>query len=314
MIHGVQPKLAEGGAIRIGELGKERKTRSGKMMRMPVKLSYFLITKPGRGPDGNLVHDTELMGALEGDGDGRLRELPIILHSDELEDVFPSNLALYAGRIMACRGDGKTATRYEVENKRKTGGSKEIPCPCGYLKNNTRDQLGITERLTKSQEAKIGTMVCRPHATFHCSIMAPGQAVAGAVHKWRTTSLISISAMRASLDHVRQAVGTIRGVPLWLRVKPVAVTPVDAPATTVYCCHLELRERDIQALQDRALRSAEVRHALQSDDPQEYRRLIAAPAVDETPAVEAEIQQEFAPERDWSGVGPEPWTEEESSA
>lgn len=284
MIKGITPSLAEGGKIKIGELGEERVSRgSGKKFRMPVKLDYFLITKTTRDQQGDLELDEELMAALPKDADGQVREIPIVLHSDEIDDVFPTTYAMYSGKKLACRGDGERAVRWKwettKEGPRRTNDTQEVACTCSFL------------------GAKSGN-VCKPHGTLHCSIMVPGQAVAGAVHKWRTTSLISIQRMIGSLQQILATCGTLRGLPLVLRVEPVQVAP-DGVTSTVYCCHVELRAKDLLTVQRQALEAAQMRKALTAgrDLDGDYRKLIHAPAADdESEEEQAEVAQEFHPE------------------
>ena len=273
MIHGITPTLAEGGKIKIGRLGDERTSKGGKKFRLPVKLDHFLVTKTTRDEKGDLEWDKEVMAALEKDKDGQARAIPIVLHSDDIDDVFPTAYALYTGRRLACRGDGQVATRWEMKDGNRTGASKEMACPCDYL------------------GAESGP-ICKPHGTLHCSIALPGVAVAGAVHKWRTTSIISIQRMIGSLQQILGMCGTLRGIPLWLKVDPITVSPAGGKATTVYCCHVELRAKDIMDVQNKALRMAEMRRALGGGG--EYKLLITPPAGDhETLEEQAEVQQEF---------------------
>lgn len=273
MIHGITPTLAEGGKIKIGGLGEERKAKSGRMYRVPKKFDHFLITKTTRNDKGDLATDDQVMAALEKEDDGQVRAIPIVLHSDDIDQVFPTAYALYTGRRLACRGDGQTAMRWEVKNGERTGESKERECPCEYL------------------GAESGP-ICKPHGTLHCSIALPDVAVAGAVHKWRTTSIISIQRMIGSLQQILGMCGTLRGIPLWLKVAPITVSPAGGKATTVFCCHVELRASDILEVQSKALKMAEMRRALGENSG--YKLLISPPAGDhETEEEQAEVQQEF---------------------
>lgn len=279
MIKGIQPALAEGGKIKIGELGEEKTSRTGKKFRMPVKLDYFLVTKTTRDAKGDLEVDEPLMSALPADSDGAVRAIPIVLHSDNIDDVFPTAYAMYSGRKLACRGDGQKAARWGFTNDGKRSAvPQEVACTCPML------------------QAKSGN-VCKPHGTLHCSIVAPGQAVAGAVHKWRTTSLISIQRMIGSLQQILATCGTMRGLPLWLRVEPVQVAP-DGQVSTVYCCHVELRAKDLMSVQRQALELLQMRRALHTGDIDgAYRALIQPPAsTEETEEEQAEVAQEFYPE------------------
>ena len=290
MIKGITPKLAEAGKIKIGGLGPERPKERGGTYRMPQKYDHFLITTTNRTPAGDLEIDNALMAELEADTDGEVRAIPIVLHSDEIDEVFPTAYALYSGRRCACRGDGETALKRELtkgDKKQYTGASKSVPCPCEYLKAATGP-------------------VCKPNGKLFCSIAVTGAAIAGAVHVWRTTSIISIEQMIGSLLQIRSICGTLRNVPLWLRVRPITVEPPGVKgAITVYCCHVELRAADIAVIQRNALDAAKLRRELGSDG-REYREMLTLPAHDETTDEQSDIAQEFYPEdRSNAGIGPE---------
>jgi len=273
MIKGIRPSLAQAGAIKIGKLSDtERKTKSGRVWYPPEKLSYFLIAKNTRDSRGHLELDEEMLEVLRrdwGDSDGQCRAIPILLHSDDIDEVFPTVYAAYASKQVVCRGDGEKATRWEYKDKRRTGHKFGMSCPCRWL-----------------DEGK-----CKPHGTLHCTIALPGHAVAGAVYRWRTTGIISIQRMIGSLDQIRAAVGTIVGVPLVLRVQPVQVSP-DGRSQTVYSCHVELRAADLLEVQQRALEAKKTREQLGPP----VRALIQAPASDDEPPEEqAAVEAEFFP-------------------
>lgn len=104
MIKGLKPKLAEGGKIKIGGKGEARQSRSGGTYRVPRKDNHFTITttqREGGSPDGDLIRDDRIMGLLASeyaDGDGKIRTLPIVLHSDDIDLVFPTAYVSYTGR------------------------------------------------------------------------------------------------------------------------------------------------------------------------------------------------------------------------
>jgi hypothetical protein len=262
MIKGITPSLAEGGKIKIGGLGAERTSKAGNKFRMPEKYDHFVITKTTRDDKGDLDVDRALMDALTKDKDGHIRAIPIVVHSDNLDEVFPTSYAMYNGKQLLCRGDGEKAKRAD---------GTEVKCTCAYLDAERQP-------------------ICKPHGTLHCSIVAPGQAVAGAVHKWRTTSIISIQRLYGSFSQILATLGTMRGVPLWLNLQPVQVA-----TGTVYCCHVELREADVMNVQRRALEAIQMRKALGTGDiDAAYRAMITAPGDDhETDEERAEIAAEF---------------------
>jgi hypothetical protein len=262
MIKGLKPALAECGKIKIGGLGGTRKSKSGKSWRMPMKFDHFKVTKTYRGSDDNFAIDEELMARLPKDEDGKCREIPIFLNGDSIEDVFAYNYAAYSGSSLACMGDGETAVE----------GGKERPCPC--------DRLG----------AKSG-VICKPKATLFCTINIPDLAVAGAVYKWRTTSIISIEQMLGSLQQVLAIVGSFRSVPLTLKVQTIKVHP-DGKATDVHVCHVELRAKEVIEVQRLAIESRKIRESLASgrDLDTAYRALLNAP---ESPTEQRETAEEF---------------------
>jgi hypothetical protein len=241
---------------------------------MPVKLDHFLVTSTARAANGDLIIDEALMAALPKDADGKCRAIPVIVHDDDIERVFPTALALYGGKQLLCRGDGAVAKRWDFDKAghRTAAEPKDRPCPCPFL--------GADQGLK-----------CKAHGTLHCSVAVPGQAIAGAVHLWRTTSMISIQRMIGSIEQIRMACGTIRGLPLTLRVSPVTVSP-NGKTSTVYVCHLELRAKDLLDAQNHALRLADMRRQVAGELPAHFP--IAAPAGDDEDEVEAaEVAAEF---------------------
>lgn len=271
MIHGLQPSLAEAGKIKIGGIGKEIMSKRGTKFRPPVKYDAFQITTTRRDREGNLIPNRVLMTALPKDEDNRIRSIPIVVHSNDIEDVFPTAYACYGGKKLECRGDGQTAMRWNSQRTEQ----KQVACPCPLL-------------------GASGAKTCKPHGTFHCSIALPGHAVAGAVYKWRTTSIISIQRMIGSLQQILATIGMLRGLPLRMKVEPVQVSPNDT-TTTVYCCHVELDASDVMEVQRDAFEAQKIRKALAHgvDIDMAYKQLVAAPGLDESPQDQAEVAEEF---------------------
>ena len=272
-IVGLEPRLAEVGKIKIGGLGAERGKKGGGTFRLPVKFDYFVITTTERNAKGDLAPDKEIMGALTekwADGDGKLRAIPIVLHSDDIAEVFPHSYAAYNGKRLQCRGNGKTAERREIKDKRWTGESEVVKCPCPMLEDKR----------------------CKPHGVLHCSIAVPGQAIAGGIHRWRTTSIISLQQMIGSLQQIKSIVGVLRGLPLVLRVLPMRVEPVGQKASTVYVCHVELRAAGLADVYKQALQLQRARNDLEAAG-----LALPAPTVqrpgDEPEEEQAEIEAEF---------------------
>lgn len=272
-IVGLEPRLAEVGKIKIGGLGAERGKKGGGTFRLPVKYDYFVITTTERNAKGDLAPDQAIMDALTpkwADGDDKLRAIPIVLHSDDIAEVFPHSYAAYNGKRLQCRGNGNTAERREIKDKRWTGKSEFVKCPCPMLEDKR----------------------CKPHGVLHCSIAVPGQAIAGGIHRWRTTSIISLQQMIGSLQQIKSIVGVLRGLPLVLRVLPMRVEPVGQKASTVYVCHVELRAAGLADVYKQALQLQQARNDLEAAG-----LALPAPTVqrpgDEPEEEQAEIQAEF---------------------
>lgn len=280
MIKNIRPTLTEGGKIKAGYRGDERTSRNGKTFRVPEKLDHFIVTKTTRDDDGDFEPDDTVMEALPKDSWGLVREIPIVVHSDVIDEVFLNSYALYIGGQLGCRGDGETATRWFKD--RKWTEPVAIQCTCAYL------------------GAKDGP-VCKPHGTLHCSLRLRGQALAGAIFKFRTTSIITIQRIIGSLQQIKAACGTLRGLPLALCLRPVRVTPDGVPASTVYCAHVELRGDDLLAVQRRVLEIAQMRRALETGeydrDDAAYRALLEPPGGDqESDEERGEVAAEFHPD------------------
>lgn len=278
-IKGIKPVLAEAGKIKIGGLGPEVTSRKGNKFRPPVKYDQFLITTTQRNKDGDLIPDERLMKKLR-NGHDKLRQIPIMLHSDDIEEVFPTCYAAYRGQQLFCRGDGEKATRWVFRDGKRTGDTQKMACPCPLL-----DQKK-----------------CKPHGTLNCMIRADKLAVAGAVHKWRTTSWNSIRRMLASLQQIKMLFGTLRGVPLRLKLDRIRVQPKEAAPKTVYCAYVECAAEDFASVQRRVLEearmTAETRALMAGTPPPEgYSNVIDVPASSkETPEEQSRVAQEFHPE------------------
>lgn len=286
----LSPRQAEAGKIKIGGLGKAKESRSGTDYRQPIKRDYFLITLTTRDGTGNFEPDTALMEKLAKDPDGKIREIPVLIESDDLDEVFPSSLACYQGRTLFCRGNGKDlATRQVLDRKKrngrdvtvKTGKTERVACPCSYLGADKNKGLQ-----------------CLPHGTFWCTIVAGEETRIGARHAFRTTSWNSIRAIRGALETTQKIVGTVVGVPLWLCVKSkLTQTRGSAGTKTIYIVHLECRTKDLFSLQKAAIEQAKTRHAVAELAGSPLKLGMAAPGDDsESEQDQAEIQEEYHPE------------------
>lgn len=291
MIKQLKGRLAEAGKIKIGGLGEARRSRAGVEYRMPVSYGYFAITTTRRedpqDPRSDLVIDKRIMNELSKTGhedqDGHIRRLPIALHSDDIEEVFSTAYVCYHGKRLACRGDGEKAMQVIFSDGEMTGKKKEVKCPCHRLEPDDK-----------------GVRRCKASGVLHCSIRLPGMAVAGAIHRWRTTSIISCEQMIGSLKQILYYAGALQGLPLLLVVDDVRVSPDGQSQKTVHVCRVELRE-ELLAAQRAALEHAKARSELagelQMARVEGYRAMLRPPGTEDE-LEQAEVADEFysAPE------------------
>jgi hypothetical protein len=283
----IQPRLIELGKIKIGSLGEERKSSGGGTWRLPQKLDHFLITTMNRDKAGSLIQDTDLMEYLASQGfagtDGKLRELPISLLSNDVEDVMQSAYVWYEGKKCAARSDGKTLTKlYDGRARKWLETPEEVDWKPEYAQLKTDK----------------GAPRFKLHSTFNC-IIAAKESRWGGVYKLRTTSVISAQQLYSSILHIRELTGgVLRGLPLRLVVRPVQVSP-DGKTSTVYVVHVELRGSSLDEVQQLALKRAQFelanRQALDKAKA-EYKTLLALPGYRESAEEQSEIAQEFHPE------------------
>jgi hypothetical protein len=281
----VKPRTIELGKIKIGgKSPQERTSQSGTVWRAPEKYDHFKITTLNRDSRGDLIQDTDLMESLceeHADSDGHLRQIPIAVLSNDIEDIVQAGYVQYVGKRIASKSDGKTLTVYHR-------GGKWLDHPI------------VTDwkpEMANVCDAK-GNRVIKLHTTFSC-IIAAANARWGGFYKFRTTSGITASQLVGSLVEIKQLTGgVLRGLPLRLVVRPLQVAP-DGKVTTVYVVHCELVGKDLRDIQRIAVDQAryELANAKQIGATQrEYRKLLAAPGDLESPAEQAEVAEEFHPE------------------
>ena len=280
MLKTLKPRLVELGKIKIGKKEDAARTsQSGKSWRAPEKLDHFLVTTLERDARGDLKNDDSLMAQLAEDHsspDGKLREIPIAVQSDEIEEILLANWVWYDGKRAVARCDGQNCTWLRDRNGNAI--QKTVPCD------------GEHEKLDDKGNRKF-----KPHGTFHC-VIASGGARWGGVYKFRTTSQITIEQLYGCLVHLKSLTGgVLQGLPLSLVVRPMQVAP-QGKATTVYVVHVELRGNNLQEVQAQALQLAQYRvahHRQIAASQAEFRKLLRAPGVDEDDGEQEEVAAEF---------------------
>jgi hypothetical protein len=218
------------------------------------------------------------------DPDGKLRQIPVALLSNEIEDSLQCSYVWYNGKRIAGRSDGD---KLEIFYDRKS--------------NEWFDQPRVTEwnpKYLEQTDAK-GNKLFKMHTTLNVVIASP-EARWGGFYKFRTTSQISANQLYGSLLHFRELTyGMLRGMPFRLIVRPLQVAP-GGKTTTVYVVHLELVASDLQAIQqqaiDRSRFELENQKTLRAQQS-EYKKLLALPGYTEAAIEHEEIAEEFHPEQ-----------------
>lgn len=270
-VKGITPRLLELGKIKIGVKGAQVTSSKGTEFRPPEKLDHFVLTTTEKDANGDYFPDTALMDALKKrpkaniDERGNLVGIPVKLLYNDPDKNFPTRYAAYAGARLICQGDGEKG--FEE--------GKEKECPC--------------RRLEPGFEGK---GKCKINGVL--TVLIDGQDCIGGCHKFRTTSVNTVSSILGSLQLLHIATGgNVAFVPLELVVKPksTAIPGTGAP-TTVYVVSLVFRG-DVKKLQEIAFKNVQ--------DGASYRALLAgveAPAspLPETDEEAAEIMAEFYPD------------------
>lgn len=244
-----QPRLAVAGHIKngintpvVGTDGVQLYDRHNQPKMRPEQLDHYLVTTLLKDPvTKNFIVDEEVMRVLPKDSDGKCRRIPILVHSDDFRDFFPTELAARQGKVITCRGDGEKATRVKVEQGQKIGQPYEVSCPCPWLD----PPLG-------PGGAQKSDPVCKANATLRCKIAMPEAITIGSVYDYHTTSVIGVPDMLGGFSEIQTMIGTLVWVPLWLVLRAVKVQP-DGYAKTVYSSFVHLRGSDVKAIQDRAI-------------------------------------------------------------
>jgi hypothetical protein len=283
------PMLIELGKIKIGAKQKQVRTSAGGVgWRAPEKHDHFTITTMNRDTTGDLVTDKNLMDQLIaefGDPDGKLRQIPVRMLSDDLDEVLQAGFVWYGGKSVGARSDGKVVTWLFDHHPHRFGQKLAKPVEEKW-----------SDEFLKLKSPK-GASLFKLHATLNC-VIAARQAKFGGVYKFRTTSIISFRQLCGSLLHVSKLTGGIlAGMPLVLVLRPIQVSP-GGKVSTVYVVHAELRGADLGELQQQALLISQSRvkqFAQVLEDKRAYQKLLMAPGT-ESAAEAADIADEFVPD------------------
>lgn len=300
----------------------------------PKKLDHFLIESKAK--DGEWREDGDLSNLLrqkhsrripaEGDKPervGPLREFDVVFMSDNIDDIFKTEMSWWSRSERKCSGDGRTAMRsqailpkdFKVPEEFK--GQRSVPwTPCG-------------------EECPQYRQECKPSGQLY--FMFADRPTIGSVAAYFTTSAKSIIQIQSSLEQIRAITGgRLRGIRLKMVLRPGKTRYKDpqgvARTGQAFFVHIEFRAEDhaqmVSALLEQSvqyerarLQTADIRNVTPASRQLEAPRPTPSPAmipVDETDVIEelpeeeqAEIMGgEFYPE----ATGDEPEDDPDESA
>lgn len=272
------------GKVKIGIKGSERQSAKGNTYRSPEKLDHFIVTGLDRDSHDDLAVDRDLMAELGTgaptskhpllSGVPALKEIPIELFADDLDDVISQAYCWYPGKAIGARCDGETATYYTDAAGRRLATPIERPC------NGEHEAAGW-----------------KLHTRFDFAIRS-ARARFGGIYSFRTTSRITAEQLVGSLVTLRtMACGALQGLPLVMVVRPMQVAP-DGKPTTVYVVHVEARAESQRKLLQIVAENEEIntRFATRLTAAREQARRLLLPPGLESAEEQEEIAAEFHPE------------------
>jgi len=267
-IHGLKPKLAEIGKIKIGALSD----KMVKGRRLPKKLDHFVVTSLLRDESGDLLIDEEMTNKI---GDS-CQELPIYLCYDDPSLNFATFYGYFTQSRLQCMGNGITASR-----TLESGDKEEITC-------NPK----TCEAYQKKQ--------CRPYGRL--SVILADASRVGGCYILRTTSWNSIRNILTSMMFIRTITGEIlAGIKLKMTLIPMQVQPRDMGRTVkIYTVNIEY-DGNWEQLKDAASKEMQRRIQLGTNMKQIEsgdREMIAEQVKTEAEEQAAEISQEFNPDEE----------------
>ena len=214
------------GRIRLGL--KHQKVRPDKsVVEYPTETDYFVVP-----PEVEAVVGPQP------------RELTVMLPSEDVNTIFPQNLALFGSAGLKCTGNMEEAERLNEQ----TGEWEKRSCPCEFLKTDENPKGHCTES---------GTLV----------VILPEVSMGG-TYQIRTGSYHSVVDINSGLDFVRALIGRISMVPLKLR-RVARETHNDGKKQTHYTLSLTLDANiaGVNALRQDNKRVMETARLIQIEGP-----------------------------------------------
>ena len=266
MIQGMMPRLAEVGKIKIG--GKGEKMVRGHLL--PQKWDHFAIATLMKDEDGRLVMDdnmNEIIGK-------ECKALDIYLCYDDPTMNMPTFYSFFTQSKLVCMGNGRIATRTEVD------GSK------------------VEQTCNPKECADYIAKKCKPYGRLSV-ILASANRIGG-TYVFRTTSWNTIRNVLSSMQFIRTVTGgALAGIKLRMTLLPMTVVPNSVGRNVkIYVVNIEF-PGDMDALKDAAAEEIQRRIQLGMNMKQieaTDRELLKSRVVEEAEEEAVEIAEEFAPE------------------
>lgn len=175
------------GYIKIGAKKAATRSREGNDFQPPVKLDHFRITKRDRADDGNFVLDQDVHAKV---GE-KPRELMVRLPFDTRGENFYAQMVHYAGRTKKLECNGEACTDLTTQSTSTCAKRAGRSCPC------------------------------KPYARL--SVILEDAPTFGGLYVFRTTSWETANSLQTALKMFEEQFGTLRGLPLKLRLYPAEV-------------------------------------------------------------------------------------------
>lgn len=296
--------------------------KSENTSNYPKKLDHFYIES--KDVTGAWVQDKALTRTLQekysrkGVNDKGeeamtpLREFDVVFISDDIEEVFTTELAWWSASEKKCSGDGRQANRVAAIVKDKAlldahPGQRYVPwTPCG-------------DACIDKQEKR-----CKPSGSL--LFMLLDRPVIGSVCSYFTTSYRTIIQIHSSLEQVKKLTGgRLRGIPLRMVIRPGKTSYQDAQGarktSNAFFVHLEFRQADHTKLLPQLLESSIQYDRAKLEQVSKVKQLTGGVKVDPEPTVtplsEAEqgtiMEGEFYPGDEVGDVPDEAVKEEEAA-
>jgi hypothetical protein len=252
---------------------------------VPKKSDHFLLWKKGTSFDW--IQDEPKQKFYHDLCEGKPTRIPVVLRSDNLDEVFRTEYAWWARTEKRCWGNGDTATR---RTERRPEGESWPP----------QDHPSIPVCGPGCEELEEG--MCKPSGDLYFMLAHFPQL--GAVCRLHTSSYRSVRQLYSGLREIQTFTGgRLAGVQLELVVRPERCSYVDErdqnkkKTTTVYVLSLEQSAQGFQGLLDKMMEFS--RLAMES---RKHLLPSRTEVVEDDETVRAqELQPEFHPDNETSG-------------